>query len=122
MSKQSRKNYDPDILSRLWSNLMLSARLLFDRRVGGTTKLIPLLAALYILSPIDLVPDLLLPFGVVDDLGALLLGLQLFIRNAPPEVVEEYRGRVADFAGTAQRRVRPDQQNVIEGRYQVKDE
>ena len=121
MSKQSRKNYDPDLLSRLWSNLVLSARLLFDRRVGGTAKLIPLLAALYILSPLDLMPDALLPFGVVDDLGALLLGLQLFIRNAPPEVVEEYRGRVADVAG-ATRRVHSDKQNVIEGHYQVKDE
>lgn len=114
MSKQSRKNYDPDILSRLWSNLMLSARLLFDRRVGGTTKLIPLLAALYILSPIDLVPDLLLPFGVVDDISALLIGLQLFIRNAPPGVVEEYR--------SGMRKPKRSAPDVIEGQYEVRED
>lgn len=120
MAKQKRSEYSPDLLSRLWNNLMLSGRLLLDRRVGSGTKLIPLLMALYILSPIDLLPDVLLPFGVVDDLGALVFGLQMFIHNAPPEVVEEYRGRITG-AGKRKRKA-PEDQNVIEGQYEVKDD
>src|SRR5262245_61672320 len=38
----------------------------------GTGKVIAMIAAvLYILSPIDIIPDPLLPVGVVDDAGAL---------------------------------------------------
>ncbi len=118
MAKQKRSDYDPDLLSRLWNNLTLSGRLLLDRRVGSGTKLIPLLMALYILSPIDLMPDVLLPFGIVDDLGALVFGLQMFIHNAPPEVVAEYRERIT---GVAKRKAKEDQ-NVIEGQYEVKDD
>ncbi|WP_238625095.1 YkvA family protein [Aggregatilinea lenta] len=120
MAKQKQKNYDPDILSRLFNNLMLSGRLLFDRRVGNGAKLIPLLVALYILSPIDLLPDVLLPFGIMDDLGALVFGLQMFIHNAPPEVVAEYRGQIPG-EGKRKRKAAPEH-DVIEGKYEVKDE
>lgn len=121
MAQQKRKRTpaDPDLLRRFFDNLVLSGRLLLDRRVGTTTKLIPLLAVVYILSPIDLVPDLLLPFGVADDLGALLLGLQLFIRSAPPDVVDEYRRRLT---GSPEARRQQEDTNVIEGRYEVKDD
>ena len=41
-----------------------------------------LLAGLYLLSPIDLVPEILLgPFGLVDDLGALIYILTLFFSS-----------------------------------------
>jgi uncharacterized membrane protein YkvA (DUF1232 family) len=93
MSNQ-RKRSDPDLLAKFWHNMVLSWRLLFDRRVGGMTKLIPLVMLAYILSPLDLIPDLLLPFGVMDDLGALVLGLQLFIHSAPRAIVDEHRRRM----------------------------
>jgi uncharacterized membrane protein YkvA (DUF1232 family) len=78
----------------------------------------------YILSPIDLIPDLFLPFGIVDDLTAFILGLQLFIMNAPPDVVEEYR------TGKKRHAIRdeapPDTQGkspqIIEGEYEVRDD
>ncbi|HML22050.1 MAG TPA: YkvA family protein [Aggregatilinea sp.] len=124
MAKQKQSNYDPDLLTRLFNNVILSGRLLLDRRVSAGAKLIPLLAALYILSPIDLLPDVLLPFGIVDDLGVLVFGLQMFIHNAPPAVIAEYRGQVPPAEGTkSKRKVKREQdQNVIEGRYEVKDE
>ncbi len=114
MTKQ-RKQADPDLLARLWQNLVLSWRLMFDRRVSGTAKLIPMAMLAYILSPIDLLPDVLLPFGVVDDIGVLLLGLQWFIRSAPPGVVDEYRGGRRAPAQVQD----PDAPQIIDGEYHV---
>jgi len=65
-------------------------RLLLDGRVPVLTKLIPLLAALYVISPVDLVPDLVLGFGQLDDLVVFLLGLRLFIDVCPPDLVQEF--------------------------------
>jgi uncharacterized membrane protein YkvA (DUF1232 family) len=114
---------DPDLLARFMDNLMLSLRLLTDNRVGMAVKLIPAAVLLYILSPIDIIPDFLLPFGVADDLTALLLGLQLFIRSAPPDVVAEYRRRKQrdpeiedEIAQLRERR------NTIEGQYSVRED
>jgi len=124
MAKQKRQQPpDPDLLTRLWNDLVVAWRLAFDRRVSGTVKLIPLAMVAYILSPIDLIPDIFLPFGVVDDLSALLIGLQLFIHSAPPEVVAEYRRR---FSRRGQRgKINPgepaDEPRIIEGEYEVRD-
>ncbi len=119
MTKQKR-NANPDLLARLWNDTVLGWRLLFDRRVSGPAKLIPLLIVAYIFSPIDLVPDVLLPFGVVDDLSALLLGLQLFIRSAPRDVVDEHRGlRPRRQPGGY---TPPQGAQIIEGEYEVRDE
>ncbi|MBN1202906.1 MAG: DUF1232 domain-containing protein [Anaerolineae bacterium] len=122
MSANKRPAKDPDLLGRFWNDLVLSWRLVFDRRVAGTVKLIPLAMLAYILSPIDLIPDLFVPFGVVDDLGALLLGLQLFIHSAPPGVVDEYRGRVRRAPRGDRVKAAPDEPKVIEGKYEVWDD
>jgi uncharacterized membrane protein YkvA (DUF1232 family) len=113
-----KKQADPDLLARLWQNLMLSWRLMFDRRVSRTAKLIPVAMLAYILSPIDLLPDVLLPFGVADDIGVLLLGLQWFIRSAPPGVVDEYRGGRRAPAQVND----PDAPQIIDGQYHVSDD
>ena len=55
-----------------------------------TTKLVPLLAAVYLVSPIDFIPDTLLGIGQVDDLVLVLMGLRMFISLCPPEIVSEY--------------------------------
>jgi uncharacterized membrane protein YkvA (DUF1232 family) len=54
----------------------------------------------YVLVPIDLVPDAVPILGQADDLTVLLLVLDLFIANAPPDVREEQMRRAHD--GTAQ--------------------
>ena len=120
MAKPPQKTHDPDLLTRLVGNLVLAGRLLFDRRVGGLAKLIPLLIAIYILSPVDLIPDLFVPIGIVDDLTALLIGLQLFILCAPADVVAEYRHR-SDRA-SRQETPKADAPQIIEGEYIVRDD
>ncbi len=122
MAKSKRQQQpNPDLLARLFNDMWLAGRLLFDRRVGGAAKLIPLVVIGYIISPVDFVPDIFLPFGLVDDLTAFLLGLQLFIRSVPPDVVREYR------EGTRQGRYeeaprRHDAPQIIEGDYEIRDD
>ena len=65
-------------------------RLFRDKRVPLYAKLVLIGAALYLLDPFDFLPDLLFPFfGVLDDLGVLLLAARWFISLCPPDVVQE---------------------------------
>lgn len=80
----------------LWDNLRLNWRLAQDNRVAPMIKLlVPLMAILYVLSPIDLIPDFLLGLGQIDDIGvisgALLLMLRLLPRLAPAPVLAEHQ-------------------------------
>jgi hypothetical protein len=55
---------------------------------------VPLAILLYAISPIDLVPDLLLGLGQIDDFGllgaSLLIALRLLPRIAPQAVLSEH--------------------------------
>jgi len=52
------------------------------------------------LSPIDLIPDFVPVFGVVDDLILLPLGIALALRTIPGLVMAECRARAeAEMAG-----------------------
>jgi uncharacterized membrane protein YkvA (DUF1232 family) len=68
-------------------------RLLRDSRVSDWLKLIPVAALVYLLSPIDLIPDLMLPgLGELDDLAVILLSLKMLVELSPPSVVREHIG------------------------------
>ncbi len=78
-----------------WGDLRLAWRLYRDPRVAPKLKLtVPVLAALYVVSPVDLLPDLLLGLGQVDDLGVLGLAVafvtRVVPRLAPREVLDEH--------------------------------
>ena len=64
-----------------------------DRRVPLLTKLILPAAVIYLISPIDLFPDMLLPIGRIDDILALIIAPILFIALCPRSVVLEHLGR-----------------------------
>ena len=70
--------------------MKLLRRLLLDERVPLWQKAIPVAAALYLVSPLDLVPDFLPVLGQLDDLAVLLAGLRLFRSLAPPALIEEH--------------------------------
>lgn len=79
----------------LWDNVRLSWRLARDARVAPLLKLIvPIVVALYVVSPIDLIPDFLLGLGQMDDLGvlgvALVLAVRLLPRLAPDDILDEH--------------------------------
>ena len=99
-------------LRQLVRILRLAWRLLNDARVSLFPKLIIPAAILYVLSPIDLVPDVILGLGQLDDLGIVALAIALFIEFCPRAVVEEHR-RAIDV----ERAPPPSDENVIEGSY-----
>lgn len=60
-------------------------------------KAVALLAALYVLSPIDLIPDWLALLGWVDDVSLLALGIPLLLAAAPEPVLREARTKAEGF-------------------------
>jgi uncharacterized membrane protein YkvA (DUF1232 family) len=75
--------------------LKLFSRLFKDPRVSLAPKLIPLGILGYLILPVDLLPDVFQGLGRLDDLVVLLLGLRLFLRLCPPEVVQEHVKAIA---------------------------
>jgi len=73
----------PLALGALINQARLAVRLLREPRVPTLLKAIPVMAALYVISPIDLVPDLIPVLGQLDDLGVIVGALELFIRLCP---------------------------------------
>jgi len=70
----------------------LTIRLMLDRRVSLRSKLIIPIAIILFISPIDLIPDIIFPFGRIDDIIYLVLAPIFFICTCPIEVVKEYIG------------------------------
>ncbi len=57
-----------------WENLRFTWRMFRDPRVAPYAKVVlPILALVYLISPIDLIPDMILGLGQVDDVGVLAL-------------------------------------------------
>ncbi|MBI2910943.1 MAG: DUF1232 domain-containing protein [Chloroflexi bacterium] len=81
----------------------LAWALLRDRRVPLALRTLPILAVLYALSPIDLLPDRLLGLGQLDDLLALFLALEALVRLAPRHLVRDHLGRTGAGRATAGR-------------------
>jgi uncharacterized membrane protein YkvA (DUF1232 family) len=86
---------DTGLLIDLLRQIKLIWRLLKDRRVPLWMKAIPFLSLGYLLVPTDLVPDVLLGLGQLDDMAVLALGAKLFTELVPEEVVQEHREELA---------------------------
>ncbi len=78
------------ILAGLIRQLRLVWLLFKDKRVPTWAKTILPVSLLYLISPIDFMPDVILGLGQLDDLGVILLGMTLFVKLCPPEIVEYY--------------------------------
>lgn len=64
-------------------------RLLKDPRVPRRVKIALALAALWVISPVDLVPEFLPVVGPLDDLVVVALALRYAARRCPPEAITE---------------------------------
>ncbi len=69
--------------SRLWLLLRSPRALLRFRQAPPIAQLVLLLAVLYALSPLDLVPDVIPLFGVLDDAAILGFALAFYVRRLP---------------------------------------
>lgn len=78
-------------------NVELAWRLFFDMRIPLLTKIIFIVVlSIYVLSPIDFVPDLLPVVGQVDDLVVLVFCLIQFIEACPLSVIDEHKLAIAN--------------------------
>jgi len=69
--------------------------LFWDRRAPILPKLILLLSIIYFVSPLDLVPDFVIPgLGYIDDLAILILSSRYFIKAMPEELLAEKIERI----------------------------
>lgn len=78
------------LIRELPNLLRLIVRLLRDRRVAIADKVLFGLVIVYTITPVDLVPDLLAPLGLVDDLYLLGLALARLVGRAGPEILLEH--------------------------------
>lgn len=73
-------------------NIELAWRLFFDFRIPLITKIIFItVLGIYVVSPIDFVPDLLPVVGQVDDLVIFALCMLQFIDACPLPLVDEHK-------------------------------
>lgn len=110
---------DASFLSNLMKQLQLVWLLFKDSRVGIWTKSVLPLSLLYVISPVDFIPDIILGLGQLDDLGVILLGMTLFVKLCPPNIVEEYVRQLEygnDFY------IDSDNDETVDATYRVVDE
>jgi uncharacterized membrane protein YkvA (DUF1232 family) len=86
-------------LTLLWVVLRGDARQLWfalrHPSAPGWLKLGTALIALYLFSPIDLLPDVLPIVGFVDDLVLVPLAIRWLIKRLPPDIAEATASRMA---------------------------
>jgi uncharacterized membrane protein YkvA (DUF1232 family) len=107
--------YRTSIFVRIANYLKLFWRLLKDQKVSLFLKLIPLIASLYVINPMDrFVP-------VVDDLVILFLGIYLFVELCPENIVKEHRqaieGVLEGQARDAQDDEKIAEEDILEGKF-----
>ena len=78
----------------LLNQFRVTVRLFRDPRVPMWKTVVPLLALLYIVSPLDFIPDMIPGLGQLDDIGILLAGMRLFEMISPEAVVAQQRKAV----------------------------
>jgi uncharacterized membrane protein YkvA (DUF1232 family) len=79
----------------LVKDVILYAKLIWllmtDKRVNFFVKLLPIASLIYLVSPIDLVPGVVLPIiGALDDAAVIWIGTALFMNLCPEDVIEEH--------------------------------
>ena len=86
------------VLRHLPHFVRLYWRLLWDRRVSIWPKALLLLSLLYVVSPVDLIPDVIPVIGELDDMVIVIAACRMFMYMCPREVVQEHVRQIA--AGT----------------------
>lgn len=82
---------------------VLLARLVRDPRVPLGAKVVALLGVGYVLSPVDLIPEILGPVGFVDDLLILSAALSRIVNYVHPDLVRAHWSGSGDALEAIQR-------------------
>ncbi len=93
-----------DLVLLLPDLTVLLMRLLRDPRVPVTSKVIALLGIGYVISPLDLIPSLLVgPIGLLDDLLIVSATLSRVLNRVHPDVVRSHWSGQGDALDAIQR-------------------
>ena len=92
-----------DLILLLPDLAVLLVRLLREPRVPPAGKALALIGIGYLLSPIDLIPDFLVPIGLVDDLLVLAACLSRLLNYVHPDVVRSHWSGQGDALDALQR-------------------
>jgi len=84
---QKREPYATVLKLRTRQKLRFFRLALSDSRVPRRVKLIPLFLVLYLLMPIDIIPDFIPVLGYLDDVALIAAALALMIKLMPRDVV-----------------------------------
>lgn len=76
----------------------LIAALARDPRLPWRVRLVPLVVAAYIASPLDLIPDFIPLLGRLDDMVVIAMAFRFAERSLPPGLIEEHLRRVGEGA------------------------
>lgn len=84
----------PGFWRELYQQVRLVYYLVLDPQVPFYLKLLPAVAIIYLLLPIDILPDVIPGLGQLDDLTILLVGAKVFIDMSPKNIVAQYMSRI----------------------------
>jgi uncharacterized membrane protein YkvA (DUF1232 family) len=104
----------PGLLRTLLAQARLAFRLLREPAVPLLAKAVPALAAIYLIWPLDVLPDIFPVLGQLDDLGVLLAALETFLWLCPAAPAAHHREALA--AGRAYSPM-PAQDGVIDAEF-----
>lgn len=115
------------ILALILKNTRLVWRLLRDPEVSPWLKMILPATLLYLLFPIDFLPDLAPGLGQLDDIAVILLGVKLFIELCPQDIVRRHLREMSSVPGSyrvvdEEPSQEPSPSAYIEAPYRVIDE
>ncbi len=84
----------PWTIRTLWRELRLATRLLREPHVPVWAKAALPFALLYVLSPVDILPDVIPGIGQVDDIVLLYAGVKLLLRLSPAAAVAFHQNAI----------------------------
>ncbi len=86
-----------------WRELYQQARLIFalmgDPEVPIYLKFIPFFAIAYLIMPLDIIPDLAVGLGQLDDLTVILVMSRIFVEMVPDAIVKKHRDNIRVIDG-----------------------
>ena len=86
------------VLGRLLEYVRLVGRLMVDGRVSAFDRLLVVAAVAYVISPLDIIPDVIPILGEIDDVVVLVTVLTRLFEHAGREVIlSHWRGLPAEL-------------------------
>lgn len=126
LERRQSRNVLKDALLLIPNFLKLLARLFKDKRVPLAEKAFLLGAVAYVISPLDLIPDVIPFIGQVDDLYLVALTLLRLLSRTPEQVLREHWEGAGDLANVVDKIVRAAQyvlpkkvQHILLGRVEI---